>query len=63
MNQENNGIATRVLSSLFTHESKQKLKLFISFVEIYNEQAFDLLSMNPHEAYFSKGDSILFCLN
>lgn len=46
-------MTARILDSIFSHT--KQIKVSISFIEIYNDQAFDLLSENAQEPYFKKG--------
>lgn len=55
MNSENNGMAPRVLDSIFSYEGAKRVEVSISFVEVYNDQAFDLLGPNPHLPFSKKG--------
>lgn len=49
MNSENSGIAPRVLNAIFS--CKNVVKVAISFIQVYNEQAFDLLSDKPQVSF------------
>lgn len=44
-----------MLNSLFTHENADKFQIEISFIEVYNDQAFDLLSSDQQKPFFEKG--------
>lgn len=65
VNTVNNGMTPRVLKSIFSHPNTPKVS--VSFIEVYNERAFDLLGQNPQEP-FKKGTSQsgirkIFCFN
>lgn len=46
-------MTARILHSVYAHE--KRIEVSISFIEIYNEKAFDLLSENAHEPFYKKG--------
>lgn len=48
-------MTARVLQSIFSYQNAEEVKVLISFIEIYNEQAFDLLTENEQEARYNKG--------
>lgn len=50
---ENNGMTARILDTVFSHT--KPIDVSISFIEIYNDQAFDLLSENAQVPYYKKG--------
>lgn len=54
MDPENSGIVTRVLNALFSHKIADQCQMQISFVEIYNNQAFDLLKPNVEKPFRTK---------
>lgn len=54
VNPENNGVTPRVLNSLFSHQNAANIRMSVSFIEIYNSQAFDLLCANPQKPFFTK---------
>lgn len=46
-------MTARILDSVFSHT--KPVKVSISFIEIYNDQAFDLLSENAQVPFYKKG--------
>lgn len=52
---ENNGITPRVLQCVFDIEGVHEKKILVSLIEIYNDQAFDLLGENSTEPFYTKG--------
>lgn len=52
-NSENDGMTMRVLKYIFS--CGKTVQTCISFIEIYNDQAFDLLGQHPQEAFYKKG--------
>lgn len=48
--EENLGLIPRALKELFQYgnHDNSETEIFVSFIEIYNERAFDLLQNNPH---------------
>lgn len=46
-------MTARILDSVFSHA--EPVKVSISFIEIYNDQAFDLLSENAQVPFYKKG--------
>lgn len=52
---ENEGVMTRTLRDLFSQSNADKMKIAISFIEIYNEKVFDLMSDNSNEQINVKG--------
>lgn len=50
----------RALDSLFSRQNAEGIKMHVSFVEVYNNQAFDLLSDSPSVAFYTKNGNILF---
>lgn len=48
-------MTARVLQSIFSYENAEQVKVLISFIEIYNEQAYDLLAENQQEPFYNKG--------
>lgn len=48
-------MTARVLKSIFSYQHAEQVKVLISFIEIYNEQAFDLLAKSQQEPFYSKG--------
>lgn len=55
MDDKDNGILSRVFSDLFTRPKVSDMKFRISFIEIYNGKAYDLLSDTPEESIAAKG--------
>lgn len=55
MVQEHHGMTARVLQSIFSYRNAEQVKVLISFIEIYKEQAFDLLAESQQEPFYSKG--------
>lgn len=55
VNPEHSGMTARVLQSIFSYQNAEQVKVLISFIEIYNEQAFDLLAENQQEPFYNKG--------
>ncbi|KAG4077244.1 hypothetical protein HA402_009873 [Bradysia odoriphaga] len=55
MNSDNSGMTLRVLNSIFS--CGKAVQVFISFVEVYNDQVFDLLGQNPQEPFYKKAGS------
>lgn len=51
--EDDNGMTARILDSVFSHE--KQIEVSISFIEIYNDQAFDLLSENAQDPFYKKG--------
>lgn len=51
---ENSGIVTRVLNALFSHKIADQSQMQISFVEVYNNEAFDLLEPKVERPFFTK---------
>lgn len=47
-------MTARILDSVFSHS--KPIKVSISFIEIYNDQAFDLLSENAQVPFYKKGE-------
>lgn len=45
----------RVIEDIFSRPNSEKMKVSLSFIEIYNEQAFDLLAEKPTEPLNVKG--------
>lgn len=54
MDPDNSGIVKRVLSALFSHKIADQCQMQISFVEIYNNQAFDLLKPSVEKPFCTK---------
>ncbi|XP_037050832.1 kinesin-related protein 5-like [Bradysia coprophila] len=52
MNSDNSGMTRRALNSIFS--CGKAVQVFISFVEVYNDQVFDLLVQNPQEALYKR---------
>lgn len=48
-------MTAHVLQSIFQYQHAEQVKVLISFIEIYNEQAFDLLAESQQEPFYSKG--------
>lgn len=55
VNSEYNGITPRVLSAIFSYQNAITRQVSASFVEVYNDQAFDLLTQNPQGPFISRG--------
>lgn len=45
----------RAIEDIFSRPNSDKMKVSLSFIEIYNEQAFDLLAEKPTEPLNVKG--------
>lgn len=52
-------MTARILDSVYSHE--KQIEVSISFIEIYNDQAFDLLNENAHQPFCKKGK--IFMIN
>lgn len=48
-------MTARILSEIFSYQNAIRVKVLISFVEVYIDQAFDLLGEKPQEPFFKKG--------
>lgn len=55
MNIEQNGMTARILKSIFSYQNAEEVKVLVSFIEIYKDQAFDLLAENRQDALYNKG--------
>lgn len=53
-NSEHDGMTARVLKYIFSYRSADVTVSF-SFIEIYNEQAYDLNAESQREPYYRKG--------
>lgn len=51
-------MTARILDSVFSHS--KPVDVSISFIEIYNDQAFDLLSKNTQVPFYKKGKLMYF---
>lgn len=51
-------MTARVLKSIFSYQKAEQIKVLISFIEIYNEQAFDLLDESQQEPFYNKGKNL-----
>jgi hypothetical protein len=60
MFQENEGVVPRTVRELFTMNSDNCAEIFVSFVEIYNEGVYDLLSTTPTRKIQARGTRDIF---